>query len=681
MSLHYPNWKMIQHFVLASCAFMGSAASLEAANNNTSTKDDLLGPVQWRELGKQKAQNGDLLVLRDGRKVSGRLEKIPDLHYPFGTVSFHVGEVASVTFGLVDGHPKMQVITRNGENFVGDLPQEKVLFSRKVPVARGDRSVRGDTNNVRYVLTEIDPYDVNSLVLKNQQLSEVHAQNRFYHLSLRNGDQLAVTLEAEDIQLTDGWQDLSIPSNKLVDVQFNGGLQGSIEGEVGDEHLGFNFVKNPTLGLRIINQGNTVRIPWDQIAELRLNLGDYAISDEPTVSELYHHTSGIDDADGATDLIAAEIHFFEDSEDKDDIYEEAMWGAANESDHSLDSNDDASHDGINGFPPQGFWFASDDEFDSGDGEEGNVHPIWLADADEDEVAPHQFEPAEAAYFFAAAGVEDCEDNLLDDDNSPQLLLASDILASDIPDGEMVFVPGATILADVDEDYGVLNGNTYQHRVTNLLPTLNKPSQYVHVPNFFVDKHEVTNEEYQLFVEASGHRAPAHWTGGRIPTGQENDAVVNVSYNDAKAYAAWAGKRLPTEAEWELASHQANHLLNATMAAQKSVMDDQAFSVLSLIASFEPVMADTRLPQVTFGRALDELSGQVAEWTATSAPAVVNKVARTFASNAARLADEKVVRRGFVAIDNDDNDGALRLRLDADHYNDNTGFRCVLDESR
>ncbi len=78
--------------------------------------------------------------------------------------------------------------------------------------------------------------------------------------------------------------------------------------------------------------------------------------------------------------------------------------------------------------------------------------------------------------------------------------------------------------------------------------------------YYLAKYPVTNEEYARFVKATGRRAPAYWANGQVPKGKARHPVVEVSYEDARAYCAWLTKshagwnfRLPTEAEWEKAA--------------------------------------------------------------------------------------------------------------------------------
>jgi formylglycine-generating enzyme len=130
-----------------------------------------------------------------------------------------------------------------------------------------------------------------------------------------------------------------------------------------------------------------------------------------------------------------------------------------------------------------------------------------------------------------------------------------------------------------------------------------PIHRVYVDGFWMDATDVTNAEFEKFVQATGYitiaeRAPtkeefptappenlvagsvvftptsgpvslddhyqwwsyvkgANWRHPEGPQsnikGKENYPAVQIAYPDAVAYAKWAGKRLPTEAEWEFAA--------------------------------------------------------------------------------------------------------------------------------
>ncbi|QUV78519.1 SUMF1/EgtB/PvdO family nonheme iron enzyme [Chloracidobacterium thermophilum] len=192
-----------------------------------------------------------------------------------------------------------------------------------------------------------------------------------------------------------------------------------------------------------------------------------------------------------------------------------------------------------------------------------------------------------------------------------------------------------------------------------------PAHEVIVSPFFIDKYEVTNAAYAAFVKATGHPAPPGWKNGTYPKGKDNHPVGNVSWEDARAYAAWAGKRLPTEAEWEFAArgtegrrypwgNEFNRwLLN---------------SAETNVGHTEPVGS---FPAGATPEGVCDLAGNVAEWTAsddTLYPGSTRKL----------VPGTKIVRGGSFSLSGKYAAATKRTQVPPDTRDPALGFRCARD---
>ena len=135
-----------------------------------------------------------------------------------------------------------------------------------------------------------------------------------------------------------------------------------------------------------------------------------------------------------------------------------------------------------------------------------------------------------------------------------------------------------------------------------------PVHEVSMDSFYIDKYEVTNEQYHAFCQARSHELPELWGMDEFRCGPDfpDHPVVGVSWQDAKDYAEWCGKRLPTEAEWEVAAR--GGLVGRDYPNGKP-LDPETANYAG--ADRRGTMAVGSFPANGFG--LHDMSGNVVEW--------------------------------------------------------------------
>jgi formylglycine-generating enzyme required for sulfatase activity len=169
------------------------------------------------------------------------------------------------------------------------------------------------------------------------------------------------------------------------------------------------------------------------------------------------------------------------------------------------------------------------------------------------------------------------------------------------------------------------------------PSEERPLHRVHVRDFWIERHKVTNAEFAEFLNARGLVSPererrfddddadarihqvaagAPAPGAGPPTrwladpGFEKHPVIEVSWFGARDYCVWRGRRLPTEAEWEKAARGDDgrrYPWGSTRPASHLAVYGRRYNAT------EP--ADSR-PAGTSPYGVQDMLGNLREWTST-----------------------------------------------------------------
>jgi len=141
---------------------------------------------------------------------------------------------------------------------------------------------------------------------------------------------------------------------------------------------------------------------------------------------------------------------------------------------------------------------------------------------------------------------------IEDQSRPESPSLEPVLISKIDNKEMILIPAGEFVMGTNKTD---SENTHQ-KIGSVKPLYldQQPERRINLEAYYIDKYEVTNREYKLFIDSTQYiDLPTLWKDGSYPEDLANHPVTNITWSEAMAYALWAGKTLPTEIQWEKAA--------------------------------------------------------------------------------------------------------------------------------
>jgi formylglycine-generating enzyme required for sulfatase activity len=229
----------------------------------------------------------------------------------------------------------------------------------------------------------------------------------------------------------------------------------------------------------------------------------------------------------------------------------------------------------------------------------------------------------------------------------------------------------------------------------------RPVHTVALDAFWIDRAEVTNDQFAAFLNVQGNQEEGGVTwldledkdclieqvGGefRPKNGYADHPVIDVSWHGAAAYCEWAGARLPTEVEWEYAARGEQGYVypwGDEFDCSRGNFDDERQMNAYVVPGGEGCDGYERTAPVgsfpvgaSWCGALD-LAGNTWEWVADWYDEDYYERSPTHNPLGPEEGDSKVLRGGSWLGNPVRVRGAFRFRLLPDFRLDYIGFRCA-----